>query len=119
MIHKMKLLEKEFNNIKYNNKIIEVRLNDKKRRKINIGDKILFYKLPKLKESILVDIKDIYKFSTFKEVYDKFPQRYFGYKNLTKEQILNNIYSIYSIKEEMENGVVAIKFKLYNDNDAI
>ncbi|ANP70896.1 ASCH domain-containing protein [Clostridium tyrobutyricum] len=108
----MKLRSEEFSSVKYNNKIMEVRLNDEKRRKINVGDKIIFYRLPELTESVLVKVKRIYKFLTFKELYDRFPSSYFGYGNLDIYQILNKIYSIYSPRQEKEKGVVAIMFQV-------
>jgi ASC-1-like (ASCH) protein len=55
----MKLRESEFNNIKYNGKIIEIRLNDEKRENIKSRDKIIFYKLPYMKESILVTVEQV------------------------------------------------------------
>lgn len=115
MLHEMKLKSEEFKNIKYNNKIIEVRLNDKKRRKISEGDKIIFYKLPQLSESILVKIKKIYNFSTFKELYKELSFTYFGYGNLNMSEILSRIYSIYSATDEKKNGVIAIMFQIDNE----
>lgn len=110
MIHKMKLKEVEFNNIKYNGKIIEVRLNDEKRKRIKVGDEIIFYKVPLLEESILVKVEKIFKFSTFKEVYMKFSDRDFGYQNLSISEMLKSIYTIYDEKTEERYGVIAIKF---------
>lgn len=112
MIHEMKLKEKEFNNIKYNGKVIEVRLNDEKRKRINQGDEIIFYKVPLLKETILVEVKEIFKCSTFQQVYMKFSSDDFGYKDLNISEMLKNIYNIYDKKQEKEYGVIAIKFTI-------
>ncbi|QAT38822.1 ASCH domain-containing protein [Clostridium sp. JN-9] len=112
MLHKMRLKSEEFYNIKYNNKIMEVRLNDEKRKKIKVGDKIIFYRLPELGEFIFVTVEEIYKFMTFKQLYNMFPLHYFGYNNQNINEILNRIYSIYSPEQEEKNGVIAIKFKV-------
>lgn len=112
MIYKMKLLESEFNNIKYNNKIIEVRLNDKKRKKIKSGDKIVFYKLPNMQESILVNVEQVLVFPSFLDIYMSFPKAYFGYDKMSIESIMKNIYRIYTRKQENEEGVMAIKFNV-------
>lgn len=112
MIHKMKLLESEFDNVKYNDKILEVRLNDEKRKSIKSGDKIIFYKLPYMKECILVNVEQVFVFSSFIEVYTKFPSAYFGYKNMSIEEIINKIYTIYTREQEENRGVVAIKFNV-------
>lgn len=112
MLHEMKLRPGEFNNIKYNNKIVEVRLNDEKRKKINVEDEIIFYKIPDLKESVLVKVEKLYEFSTFIELYNEFPFSYFGYTNLSMSEILKKIHSIYSPNQEKKNGVIAIMFKV-------
>lgn len=112
MIHNMKLKPEQFDKIKYNNKIMEVRLNDKKRREIKVGDKIKFYKLPKLSEFIFVKVESIVVFLNFKELYNNYPSSYFGYGNLDMEETLSKIYKIYSPKREEENGVIAITFQI-------
>ena len=43
--HEMKLYDAPFELIKSGKKTIEVRCNDEKRRKLNVGDKIIFYSL--------------------------------------------------------------------------
>ena len=67
MLHKMKLKESPFERIKNGTKTIEFRLYDEKRRKVKIGDKIEFSKLPDLQEKILVEVLDIYRDETFEE----------------------------------------------------
>lgn len=110
MIYEMKLIEKEFNNIKYNGKILEVRLNDEKRKKIKVGDEIIFYKKPLQEESILVEVKEIHIFNTFENAYMHFENKDFGYCNLNIEEMLGNIYSIYNINQEKKYGVMVMKF---------
>lgn len=112
MIHEMKLVENEFNNIKYNGKIIEVRINDEKRRHIYKGDKIIFYKLPYMKEYILVNVEQVFNFSSFQEVYENFSTSYFGYRNSCTDDMIKKIYKIYTKEEERDMGVVAIKFNV-------
>ena len=112
MIYEMKLLENEFNNIKNRGKIIEVRINDEKRKHINKGDKIIFHKLPDMKEFILVNVEEVYKFHKFEEVYLNFPVSYFGYDNISTKAMIEKIYKIYTKEEEKNMGVVAIKFNI-------
>ena len=84
MIHKMKLKEEPFENIKNETKTIEFRLYDEKRQKVKIGDKIEFSKLPGLQEKILVDVVDIYKNKTFRELFEKLIEKK---RNRTKNKI--------------------------------
>lgn len=69
MQHKMKLLEKPFNNILDGSKEIEFRLYDDKRKKVQIGDTIEFSKLPDLVEKLNVEVVDLYQYPTFKELF--------------------------------------------------
>lgn len=55
----MRLHPKPFEEIKSGIKTTEVRLNDKKRKAVKIGDTIKFLKRPDLKESIIVKVKRI------------------------------------------------------------
>ena len=71
MIHEMKLNESPFERIKNGTKTIEFRLYDEKRKKVKIGDKIEFSKLPDLQEKILVDVLDIYRDETFENLFNK------------------------------------------------
>lgn len=48
-----------FEEVKSGVKTTEVRLNDKKRKAVKIGDTIRFIKRPELKENIVVKIKGI------------------------------------------------------------
>ena len=49
MIHEMKLKPQYFDMVISGTKIYEIRLNDEKRRLIEVGDKINFKKEPELK----------------------------------------------------------------------
>ena len=71
MIHQMKLNDDPFERIKNGTKTIEFRLYDEKRRKVKIGDKIEFSKLPDLQEKILVDVVDLYTEPSFEELFEK------------------------------------------------
>ena len=68
MKHKMKLLEDPFMRILNGSKEVEFRLYDEKRRKIRVGDTIEFSKLPDLQEKMTVEVVDLYKAQTFKEL---------------------------------------------------
>ncbi len=107
MIHQMKLKESPFERIKDGTKTIEFRLYDEKRRKIKIGDKIEFLKLPELQERIIVEVLDIYKDISFEELFKKVfnDEKEIERKTKSMEQY-------YSHEEEKEYGVVGIKIKL-------
>ena len=111
MLHKMKLNKEPFEKIKNGTKTIEFRLYDEKRQKVKIGDKIEFSKLPDLKEKLLVDVIDLYKEETFKNLFQKI---------YTNEDEINSktksIYEIYSPEKEKKYGVLGIKIKIDIDD---
>lgn len=106
MEHKMKLLERPFNEIKEGTKEVEFRLFDDKRKQIKIKDTIEFYKLPELKEKIKVEVQDLYQYPTFKELLEKL-----GYTDNNLENKLKGMYSIYTKEQEEKYGVLGIKIK--------
>ena len=110
MLHKMKLNEEPFERIKNETKTIEFRLYDEKRRKVKIGDKIEFSKLPDLQEKILVDVLDLYTEPSFEELFEKL----YKDKELAKQKA-NAMYEIYSSENEKKYGVVGIKIKLVDN----
>ncbi len=110
MIHQMKLNKDPFERIKNGTKTIEFRLYDEKRRKVKIGDKIEFSKLPDLQEKILVDVLDLYTEPSFEELFEKLYED----KELAKQKA-NAMYEIYSPENEKKYGVVGIKIKLVDN----
>ena len=110
MIHQMKLNDDPFERIKNGTKTIEFRLYDEKRRKVKIGDKIEFSKLPDLQEKILVDVLDLYTEPSFEELFEKLYED----KEIAKQKA-NAMYEIYSPENEKKYGVVGIKIKLVDN----
>ena len=111
MIHKMKLKESPFERIKNGTKTIEFRLYDEKRKKVKIGDKIEFSKLPDLHEKILVEVLDIYSDKKFEDLFKKIYTNEDEIKRKTK-----SMYQFYSKEQEKEYGVVGIKIALLSDS---
>ena len=111
MIHEMKLNESPFERIKNGTKTIEFRLYDEKRKKVKIGDKIEFSKLPDLQEKILVDVLDIYRDETFENLFKKI----FTDKNEIARKT-KSMYQFYSKEQEKQYGVVGIRIKLLNNS---
>ena len=111
MLHKMKLNESPFERIKNGTKTIEFRLYDEKRKKIKIGDKIEFSKLPDLQEKILVDVLDIYRDKSFENLFKKIYTDEDEIERKTK-----SMYQFYSKEQEKEYGVIGIKIDLLSNS---
>lgn len=108
--HKMHLDAPVFNKIKSGEKCVELRLCDKKRSLINVGDNIVFESREDNPQTFIVRIVDLIKSSSFGEVINQLPVECFGHKN--KDAVRDEIYSIYSCEQELEYGVVGIKMAL-------
>ena len=111
----MKLLEDPYNRISSGEKTIEIRLLDKKRQELEVGDTIEFSKLPELNETIKVETVDLLKYNSFEELVNDCSMECFGYpQGYSINRFLNSIYSIYSKDKEKEFGVLGIQIKLLN-----
>lgn len=107
MIHKMNLNNNPFKRIKNGTKTIELRLNDEKRQLLKIGDLIEFTNRVSL-ETIIVEVKSLYRYSNFKELYKHFDKISIGYD---KEQLADpkDMEQYYSKEEQEKHGVIAIE----------
>lgn len=113
MLYEMPLLPKPFEAIKSNTKKIEVRLNYKGRDKIKVGDQIRFIREPEMKESIITEVKEIIKTSTFLELYRNMGAD--NFRNKTESEFVKSIYSIYSKEDEKKYGVLGFKIEVVNN----
>ena len=111
MLHQMKLLESPFKRIKDGTKTIEFRLNDEKRQKINIGDKIEFTLLPELKEKLIVEVLEIYNADTFFQLFLNL-----GNNDEEAKEHTEGMYTIYSKEEEEKYGAWGAKIKIDTDD---
>lgn len=93
-------------------KDVEVRVNDLKRRKLNIGDTLIFLKRPEEKEQIKAKVINLVYFNNFQEVIDYYDMKRIYLSNTTKEEYISLMHQFYSSKEVKEWGVVAIEFKI-------
>jgi len=114
MNHEMRLLPKPFDSIRSGAKTVEIRLNDEKRRKIEIGDIITFRKLPEEDESLRVEVEALYRRKTFEELYESLPFKAFGCEGYSMERMLEETYAIYTHEQEKRYGVLGIGIKPVN-----
>lgn len=109
MIHILKLQPQFFESIKNGTKKMEIRLYDKKRQLITVGDTIIFKKEPKGLDSLVTVVEALFKYPTFTMLLEAFPVEWFGVKD--KKELLSILYNFYSREDENKYGVVGIKIK--------
>ena len=110
--HNMKLRTKYFNFIKNGTKRIELRLNDEKRKEIEIGDEINFEEVVDNPRCLKTKVVDLYYESNFNELLNKYDIKLFADKNTTKQELLDVLNEIYPIEKQTKYGVVGIKIEI-------
>jgi ASC-1-like (ASCH) protein len=105
----MKLTPENFEKLKNGEKKFEARLNDEKRKALQVGERIEFAKLPELETSVIVEITSLTVYKNFSELYADHPEVMIG---AAIEEFLEQIYSHYTKEEEEKYGVVAIGITL-------
>lgn len=110
MEHKMKLKDGPFKSIKSGSKVVELRLYDEKRSKIEVGDVIEFTNI--IDGEILdVDVVSLYRYNSFEDLYKDFDKRSLGYKE-DEEASYRDMEEYYSKEEQDKYGVVGIGIRL-------
>lgn len=108
MLHKMHLKEDPFKKIKNGSKTVELRLNDEKRQKVQIGDFIEFSCLDEPKQKIQTRVTALHHFGSFAELFTAIPKEKFGYAS--DETPNSNFMDEYYTREEQEKyGVLGIE----------
>lgn len=115
MRHQMTLFIEPFRSIKSGKKTVEVRLNDEKSRKIQIGDTIEFELLPDRTKRINVLVEELMVFKTFEEMYSSIPFKEFDCDHWTLIEMIDATYKIYSSQQETMWGTLGIRIKLIED----
>lgn len=109
--HMMKLATEPFEWINTGQQIVEVRLFDEKRKKLAIGDTIVFRRLDG-KGEVRVLVRGLLRFDSFRDLFVFVPKEYLHHANLTVEEQVQRMRRYYSEDEEKKFGVLAIYFEV-------
>lgn len=109
MKYEMKLNNGPYTSIKNGTKTIELRLNDEKRQLLKIKDMIEFTNRETL-EQMLVEIQNLYHYSSFEELYKHFDKVSMGYG---EDDVADpkDMEEYYSKEEQKKYGVLGIEIK--------
>jgi 8-oxo-dGTP diphosphatase len=110
-LHQMKLKAEPFEKIKNGSKSIELRLNDEKRQKIQVGDFIEFSLIDNPREKLQTRVTALHHFASFPELYATLPKEKLGYK---ADETLdpNHMDAYYSKEKQEEYGALGIELRL-------
>ena len=111
MIHSMTLEPSAFLKIANGSKTIELRLNDEKRHKIDIGDRIEF-RCIEINSIVEAEVISLYKFSDFEQLYKALPLEKCGYsKNNLKIAHYTDMEKYYTKEQIKKYGALGIELQ--------
>lgn len=110
MEHVMKLQSEPFAKIKSGAKDIEMRLYDEKRRKISVGDVVVFCHT-ETGEKLTCSVKAMHRYPDFAALYATFDKRRIGYDEWETADP-KDMEAYYPIEEIARYGVVGIEIEV-------
>jgi len=96
-----------FERMRDGSKVIELRLHDEKRQRIQIGDRIAFAPAEGEAEPIETMVIALLRYPTFASMIDDLPLEWFG--NPDRGALKRAVYEHYSAADERRYGVVGIR----------
>lgn len=104
-------LHKEiFDIVKDGVKDVEIRLNDEKRKRLSVGDTLIFINRGDENEKIKAKVNNLVYFNDFTEVVNYYKMERIYLKGTTQKEYLNLMKKFYSDEKQEKYGVVAIEF---------
>ncbi len=110
MLHEMRLHPGPFAAVRSGKKTIEARLFDGKRKKIKLGDEIIFWSRGDARRSIRVKVVGLLRYPTFSALFTDFRPVVFGGKST--KALEKQASDFYTKEEEKKLGVVGIRIAL-------
>ena len=111
-IYKMSLADEYFELMRDGKKIIELRVNDAKRKKYKVGNVLNFQMKTDPSEKFSVEITALYYFQTIREAVEGLGKDKFGFKpSMTIDKIEDLMLTFYKQEEIDKDGIVCIEIK--------
>ena len=95
-------------------KDVEIRLNDEKRRKLKVGDKLIFISRGNYTDQITAIVKKLVYFKDFVEVTKYYEMKKIYLEDTSLDEYLELMNKFYSKEEQEKYGVIAIEFEKEN-----
>lgn len=106
----MNLQPKYYDFIKDGTKRIELRLYDKKRQEIKLGDEIELSKSET--EKLNSKVIGLLRYKSFEDLFQDFPIEILADKTMTKDELLSVLGEFYTEEKQREFGIIGIKIEL-------
>lgn len=101
-----------FDIVKQGIKNVEVRVNDEKRRKLKVGDNILFINRGNEEETLTLKVIGLEYYDNFEELTKHYDIERMYLRESTKEEFVHELERFYTKEEQEKYGVVAILFEM-------
>ena len=108
--HQLRLATEPYDAIVSGKKTIESRLYDEKRQKIQIGDQIIFTNREDPSQIATVKVIGLLRYATFHDLFSHNDPHKFGGESV--EWLENQINEFYSLRDQIQDGVIGIEFEL-------
>ncbi len=113
MIYEMNLKAEPFEKMKSGKKSVELRLFDHKRRRIDVGDRIIFTNLDDPVQKIAAIVKSLHRYQTFEDLFAEIPPEKCGSsKGETPEKASAGMHKYYTDEQIQTYGVIGIEIEL-------
>lgn len=106
----MKLTEDNFNAIFKGTKRVELRLNDEKRQKLQLGDIITFHLINDYNKSFKVMVVGLSNYKNLQDLINDYKIEKLILKSTTPKELIKIFNSIYTLEEQEKNGILGISF---------
>lgn len=111
----MRLAAEPFDKIGREEKTVEIRLYDEKRKAIKVGDQIVFHHLSDESNVIIANVKALHRFNTFQELFSSDLFSKTGCDELSIDSAAEYMHKFYSKEQEKEFGVLGIEISVDYD----
>ena len=116
MTHNMNLHAQPFSMIAEGRKTIELRLLDEKRKRIAVGDTLVFTNTGDPAATLRCKVKKLHVFDSFEQLYRELPLEKCGYlPEELADARAEDMTAYYSEEEQQKFGVVGIELELMAD----
>ena len=112
---RMKLNSAPFEQIKNGEKVIELRLNDEKRREISVGDEIIFAHAENDALCLRARVVALHKYPSFKLLFEVGLLEKTGFCGYTIAEACDRMHSYYTPERERQYGVLGIEIELLEE----
>ena len=110
--HTMRLHNRYFYYIKNGSKRIELRLYDEKRKQIQLNDIIQFSN--EQQENIFAKVIGLLHYKNFNDLIDDLDINLLADKSISKNDLLKDLNTFYSLAQQKQFGVLGIRIELMN-----